>query len=65
MQYYWNPSWRGILICIGVLLYKKRELIWHYVNVSQKNKKIIGPTRIRTGVVRIKTESDNHYTIEP
>ena len=24
-----------------------------------------GPTRIRTGVVRIKTESDNHYTIEP
>ena len=27
------------------------------------NKK--GPTRIRTGVVRIKTESDNHYTIGP
>ncbi len=24
-----------------------------------------GPTRIRTGVVRIKTESDNHYTIGP
>ena len=24
-----------------------------------------GPTRIRTGVVRIRTESDNHYTIEP
>ena len=24
-----------------------------------------GPTRIRTGVVRIKTESDNHYTMEP
>ena len=25
----------------------------------------IGLTRIRTGVVRIKTESDNHYTIKP
>lgn len=24
-----------------------------------------GLTRIRTGVVRIKTESDNHYTIKP
>ena len=24
-----------------------------------------GRTRIRTGVVRIKTESDNHYTIQP
>ena len=24
-----------------------------------------GPTRIRTGVVRIRTESDNHYTIGP
>ena len=25
----------------------------------------IGPTRIRTGVVRIRTESDDHYTMEP
>ena len=24
-----------------------------------------GPTRIRTGVVRIRTESDDHYTMEP
>jgi hypothetical protein len=33
---------------------------------EQKNiPKNIGLTRIRTGVVRIKTESDNHYTIKP
>ncbi|KAM3165407.1 hypothetical protein ACU8KH_00210 [Lachancea thermotolerans] len=32
-----------------------------YVVVAE----ISGPTRIRTGVVRIRTESDNHYTIEP
>ena len=30
---------------------------------DKKTKK--GRTRIRTGVVRIKTESDNHYTIQP
>ena len=30
-----------------------------------KVQKIKGRTRIRTGVVRIKTESDNHYTIQP
>lgn len=35
-------------------------------NASSKKKKIIkGPTRIRTRVVRIRTESDNHYTIGP
>ena len=30
-----------------------------------KRGKKTGRTRIRTGVVRIKTESDNHYTIQP
>ena len=33
--------------------------------IQKKIKKITGRTRIRTGVVRIKTESDNHYTIQP
>ena len=32
---------------------------------EQKKTKKRGRTRIRTGVVRIKTESDNHYTIQP
>ena len=33
-----------------------------WIKMGSKNK---GPTRIRTGVVRIRTESDNHYTIGP
>ena len=33
-------------------------------NLEDKTSKI-GPTRIRTGVVRIRTESDDHYTMEP
>ena len=32
---------------------------------NQEKPKKVGRTRIRTGVVRIKTESDNHYTIQP
>ena len=37
------------------------------LKISKVSKKMAekGRTRIRTGVVRIKTESDNHYTIQP
>ena len=37
----------------------------HETDLSNLQASQKGPTAIRTRVIRIKTEGDNHYTIEP
>lgn len=53
----WTVGFERPIIVSIVIIAKRKKVL----RICQKK----GPIRIRTGVVRIKTESDNHYTIGP